>query len=156
MILILSNFIIGFTIISVSWIIGFIVFAIIKKNNKQNIITRIILFKNQKWYKYIGINIFRNIIIKTPLNLFNQIKISKYSKIELERVKGEIEKSEISHLVGFVFSQLIACCFFVCFNKFYMFLSLTVLNIFMNLYPVLLQQMNRQKITTLLTINNFK
>ncbi len=141
----------GISCVCVSGLAGFLVFLLLKKGNGLSSITKLILIKNPNSYKYLGVGIFKQLIVKTPLRLGNpKIKINRFNIKELKRVRNEIIKSEISHFFGFIISQLIALVYLMFLNNVSVFITISVLNVPMNMYPVLLQQMNRLRITELI------
>ena len=114
-------------------------------------ITKLVMIKDPIWNKFFGVTIFKQLIPKTPLKLGSmKIKIDRLCIEELRRVDNEILKSDVCRFYGFIFSQLFAYGYLIFINSISVDVVMTILNIPMNLYPVLLQQMNRHRIFTLI------
>ena len=114
-----------------------------KKLSNLNFIASKTLNKN------IGIEYFKWIVKNTFFKFFNQkIKIEN-KKTELTEIRIEMTIAEISHLIGFIFVTIIALYKSISVN--YLFgLTIMIVNVFMNLYPSLLQQENKRRIDRLI------
>ncbi|WP_438426657.1 hypothetical protein [Aquimarina macrocephali] len=104
---------------------------------------------NKTLNKYIGIEQFKWIVKNTFFKFFNQKIKLKDKKVELTEIRKEMTIAEISHLIGFIF-----VIFFALYKGFmhnYLFgLIIMIVNVFMNLYPSLLQQENKRRIDKLI------
>ncbi|MGS2765278.1 glycosyl-4,4'-diaponeurosporenoate acyltransferase CrtO family protein [Sinomicrobium sp. M5D2P9] len=99
--------------------------------------------------KSIGIEYFKWIVKNTFFKFFNQKIKLKNKKTELSEIRKEMTIAEISHLIGFIFVSVIALYKSISHN--YLFgLTIMMVNILMNLYPVLLQQENKRRIDKLI------
>ncbi|WP_228413791.1 hypothetical protein [Chryseobacterium sp. CH21] len=78
---------------------------------------------------------------------FNQkLKLkSKIQKSSLIILRNEMTKSEIDHLIGFIFVSIFAFIK-ILENNFVFAMIMMIVNILMNLYPSLLQQENKRRI----------
>jgi len=96
----------------------------------------------------VGLGYFKWIVKNTFFKFFNQ-KLQLKNKIsELSELRKEMTLSEISHLIGFVFVTVFALYKTVSDN--YLFgLIIMMVNVFMNLYPSLLQQESKRRIDKL-------
>jgi hypothetical protein len=139
-----------------SFIVGMLVYSILRKTKfHDNKLTNLNFVKSDLLNKLLGVSFVKWIVKNTPFKYFNQrIKLKgKVEKVDLQQMRQEMTKSEIEHLVGFVFVT-----FFVLL-KFYeaewLFgLIMMILNVFMNLNPSLLQQQNKRRLDNL--INGIK
>lgn len=108
--------------------------------------------KSERLNKFIGVGVIKWIVKNTFFKYLNQkIKLKK-KRIwiwELYILKSEMNKSEIDHLFGFILVSLLMII--MIFQQEFLFgFILFVFNIFMNLYPALLQQQNKRRIDLLL------
>ncbi|KQM78048.1 hypothetical protein ASE74_15155 [Pedobacter sp. Leaf216] len=138
----------SFSISVISWIIGMVVNAILIKTTYYNQnLTNLNFLKNERVNSYIGIGIFKWIIIHSFFKYFNP-KLSMKKKIqpsELPNLRHEMTIAEISHLIGFAFVTAFAIVKIV--KGQYLFaLIIMIVNILLNLYPTLLQQQNKRRI----------
>ena len=97
----------------------------------------------------IGIKYFKWIVKNTFFKFFNQSIKLKNNNTDLTKIRYEMTLAEISHLIGFVFVTIFAIykSFIV---SFVFGLAIMIANIFMNLYPSLLQQENKRRIDKLI------
>jgi len=103
--------------------------------------------KSEKLNKIIGMDFFKWIVKNTFFKFFNQkLKLKgKIEKSDLVKLRTEMTTSEIDHLIAFIF----VTCFvlFAIYNlKFESAGIMMLINMFMNLYPSLLQQENKRRI----------
>jgi hypothetical protein len=136
----------------ISWIVGMLINAILRKTEfYNNHLTKLNFFPGERTNKLIGINIFRWIVKNTFFKSFNQ-KLKFKRKIEKEdliKLRAEMTISETDHLIAFAFVTVFAIVKFLHFG--YLFgLVIMLINIFMNLYPTLLQQENKRRIDKLI------
>lgn len=87
----------------------------------------------------------------TFLNRFNpKLKLKTISShAELERLRREMTSSELSHFIAFSAVAIVGI-YLVLFQSKIFGVILLILNIFMNLYPSLLQQQNKSRIDKLI------
>lgn len=136
----------------ISWIVGMIINAFLKKTKfYTNYLSNLNFIKSKFLNKIIGIFVFKWIVKNTPLKFFNQ-KLTVKKKIEtsdLINLRNDMTVSEIDHLIGFAFVSIFALVKFVDFN-FIFGLMIMIANVLLNLYPSLLQQENKRRIDRLL------
>lgn len=138
----------SFAISVISWIVGMVVNAgLIKTPFYKQYLTKLNFITDENLNRYIGIGIFKWIIIHSLFKYFNP-KLSLKKKItasELPDLRNEMTIAEISHLIGFVF---VIGFVLVKVGQGYCLFALVILivNILMNLYPTLLQQQNKRRI----------
>ena len=138
----------SFAISVISWIVGMVVNAgLIKTPFYKQYLTKLNFITDENLNRYIGIGIFKWIIIHSLFKYFNP-KLSLKKKIiisELPDLRNEMTIAEISHLIGFVF--VIGFILVKVGQGYYLFaLIMLIVNILMNLYPSLLQQQNKRRI----------
>ena len=141
------------SIIFLSFIIGMIIHAVLKKTEFYNKrLSNLDFVENEKLNKYIGVEIIKWIVKNTPFKYFNQtIKIKgKIEKTGLIKLREDMTSSEISHLIGFAFVLIVALVIFFKTKFFLGMVIILTVNILMNLYPSLLQQQNKRRIDKLL------
>jgi len=146
--MIYDNLSLTISITFISWIVGMIINAFLIKTEfyKKNL-SNLNFIKSQNLNKIIGIGIFKWIVKNTFFKLFNpNLKLNaKVEMSDLNKLRSEMTKSEISHLIGFIFVTIFAIAAII--NGGYLFcLIIMILNVLMNLYPSLLQQENKRRI----------
>ena len=98
--------------------------------------------------KRIGIEYVKWIVKNTFFRFFNQqIKVQN-KNTDLVEIRKEMTLAEVSHLIGFVFVAVVALYKSVSQGPLFG-LFIMVVNVFMNLYPSLLQQENKRRIDRL-------
>ena len=141
------------SIIFLSFIIGMIIHAVLKKTEFYNKrLANLDFVENEKLNKYIGVDVIKWIVKNTPFKYFNQtIKIKgRIEKTGLIKLRQDMTSSEISHLIGFAFVLIVALLIFLKTKFFLGMVIILTINILMNLYPSLLQQQNKRRIDKLL------
>jgi hypothetical protein len=146
------SFSISITVIS--WMVGMIINAVLKKTAfyNQNL-SNLNFIKSGILNKMIGLHYFKWIVKNTFFKFFNQkIKLDlRIDYSDLNKIRSEMTSSEIDHLIGFVFVAMFASVKFYNFN-FTFGLIMMVVNLLMNLYPSLLQQENKRRIDRLINV----
>jgi len=136
------------SIVFISWIVGMLINALIKKTDFYNKhLNHLNFIKSEKLNKIIGMHFFKWIVKNTFFKFFNQkLKLkSKIEKADLVKLRAEMTTSEIDHLVAFIFVTCFAL--FAFYNlKFKSAGIMMSVNVLMNLYPSLLQQENKRRI----------
>jgi len=136
------------SIIFISWIVGMLINAFLRKTDFYNKhLNHLNFIKSEKLNKIIGMDFFKWIVKNTFFKFFNQkLKLKgKIEKSDLVKLRTEMTTSEIDHLIAFIF----VTCFvlFAIYNhKFESAGIMMLINMFMNLYPSLLQQENKRRI----------
>ncbi|MCL1679051.1 hypothetical protein M2T92_08460 [Elizabethkingia miricola] len=149
--IVLAYLMFSISITFISWIVGMIINALLKKTVSYNQeLVNFNFIKSEKLNKAIGIGVIKWIVKNTFFKFFNpKIKFDRNVNLtELKTIRNEMTKSEIEHLIAFVFASFFAIIKF--YNHNYLFcLIIMIVNILMNLYPSLLQQQNKRRIDKL-------
>lgn len=139
----------GVSISFISWIIGMILNSILIKTDYYKKLSNLNFIESKAQNKNIGIGYFKWIVKNTFFKFFNQKIKLENRKVDLVEIRNEMTLSEISHLIGFIFVTIFAI--YKGFTLSIVFgLSMMIPNIFMNLYPSLLQQENKRRIDKLM------
>lgn len=134
-----------------SWIVGMIINELIKKQSYYISLSNLNFIKSEKINSIIGIGVFKWIVKNTFFRYLN-LKLKMKNKIEIAELielRKEMTYSEVSHLIGFIVVTIIAIYEFLCCQYVFAFIMM-FLNILLNLYPSLLQQMNKRRIDKLI------
>jgi len=100
-------------------------------------------FESDRLYKIFGVAVFRLILIHSFFrHLNNRVYLKGRKKEYLNTFIEETKQSETSHILS-TLATLIMQLIYLMTNQLESFLWLTVFNILFNLYPLLLQRMNR-------------
>lgn len=136
----------------ISWIVGMIATALVRKTDcYTNRLSTFNFIKSDYLNDIIGVGIIKWIIKNTFFKFFNQkLKINgKITTSDLNTLRAEMTKSEIDHLFAFAFVMIFILIKIM--NHEYLFaLMILIVNILMNLYPSLLQQQNKRRIDKLI------
>lgn len=146
----------------ISWAIGGTFNIYLSNKSIYKSLYSIILIRNNRIYKYLGLSVFIFLVTKTYYAKFNTIiKFKSGNVTDLEKMKREMINSEVGHLIGLFVAQLIIIIFFILKPNIYsipfgfsFLIVATIMNIFLNLYPILLQQKNRVRIEMIITNKN--
>ncbi|WP_226333344.1 glycosyl-4,4'-diaponeurosporenoate acyltransferase CrtO family protein [Echinicola marina] len=105
--------------------------------------------KSKKLNKSIGLAQFKWMVKNTFFKFFNQKIQLKNKSVDLCEIRQEMTIAEISHLFGFIFVTVFAL--YKAISDSYLFgLTIMMVNVFLNLYPSLLQQENKRRIDKLI------
>ena len=140
----------GISISFISWIVGMILNSILLKTEYYKKLSNLNFATNRNFNKYIGIEQFKWIVKNTFFKFFNQKIKLKDKKVELTEIRKEMTIAEISHLIGFIFVIFFALYKSYTHNCLFGLIIIMIANIFMNLYPSLLQQENKRRIDKIL------
>lgn len=100
-------------------------------------------FETPKLYRCLGIKVFRWILIHSFFRYLNQrIYFKRKNKTEFSRIIAETQQSETSHFLSGL-ATLIFQGSFLTQGDYFSFSMLGSFNVLFNLYPILLQRMNR-------------
>jgi hypothetical protein len=139
----------GTSISFVSWMVGIIFNGLFAKRAFYQEWSNLNFISSPSLNKLIGLEYFKWFVKNTPFKFFNQnIKVN-YKQVDLHQLRNQMTLAEISHLVAFVFVACFAMYFGFRVSTAYG-LAIMVPNIFLNLYPSLLQQQNKRRIDTLM------
>jgi hypothetical protein len=148
----LLGFIFGNSISFISWIVGMVLNGILVKTEYYKILSNLNFIESKALNKNIGIGYFKWIVKNTFFKFFNQKIKLENRKVDLTEIRNEMTLSEISHLIGFIFVTVFAI--YKSFTLSLVFgLTMMIPNIYMNLYPSLLQQENKRRINKLMKRN---
>jgi len=144
----------SFSIAFISWTVGIILNALLAKTAfYQPRLTKLNFIKNEKVNSLLGLGLFKYVLLHSFFKFFNP-KLSIKKKImasELTEYRQEMTKAELNHLLAFGFMNVFI--FIKIFQCLYLFaLMMNLVNLLMNIYPVLLQQQNKRRIDKYLSI----
>lgn len=119
--------------------------SILVKTEYHKKISNLNFIKSKSLNKIIGVESFKWIVKNSFFKFFNQKIKLKNKKAELTEIRNEMTLAEISHLIGFIFVIFFAVYKSITHDLLFG-LIIMIVNIFMNLYPTLLQQENKRRI----------
>jgi len=102
-------------------------------------------FETIKFYRFVGVELFRKIIINSVFKKLNQRVYLKGRISYLFTFIEETKRSETSHLIG-LFIGIILNLIFLFNHKFVAFSFSIIFNLLLNFYPILLQRYHRLKL----------
>lgn len=140
------------SIVFLSFIIGMIMTALIRKTNFYNQkLSNLNFVKNEITNKIIGVGIIKWIVKNTFFKYLNQkMKFDRKMNIsDVKNIRNEMSKSEVDHLFAFMFVTIFVIATLYKQQYLQAFIMLFV-NLIMNLYPSLLQQQNKRRIDRLI------
>ena len=151
--MIIKYFTFSISIVFISFIVGMIITALLRKSIFYNErLSHLNFIKNEITNKFIGVGIVKWIVKNTFCKFLNdKIKCDRKMNIsEMKRIRNEMTKSEVDHLFAFIF--VLIFIFIILFKQKYL-LALVMLfvNTVMNLYPSLLQQQNKRRIDKIIS-----
>ncbi|WP_199139000.1 hypothetical protein [Pedobacter sp. ASV12] len=146
--MVLKYFTFSLSIAFISWIIGIMANALLVSTQfYKTRLTNLFLIRNEWLGRMIGLDAFRWIVQNSFFKYFNP-KLSMKKRIrpsELDSLRQEMTVAEIGHLCGFLF--VLPFVGAKLFKGDWLFaLIMMLVNILMNLYPLLLQQDNKRRI----------
>ena len=145
----LTGFTFGLSISIVSWMVGMIGNGILVKTQYYPKLSHLNFIPSRSMNKAIGIEQFKWIVKNTFFSFFNQSIKVESKNTDLSAIRHQMTLAEISHLIGFLF--VAAFALYQSFNISLVFgLTMMIPNVFLNLYPSLLQQENKRRIDLLL------
>lgn len=139
----------GTSISVVSWMIGIIFNGIFGNTKFYKKFSNLNFIESKSINKKIGMLYFKWIVKNTFFKFLNQKIKLENKNIDLKNIRNEMTLAEISHLVGFIFVTFFAIYYSFKVSLAYG-LAIMIPNIFLNLYPSLLQQENKRKIDKLI------
>jgi hypothetical protein len=100
-------------------------------------------FETQFYFKYLGVRIYRHILINSFMRYANSRVYLKGKKRDyLSVFHEETKQSETSHMFSLVITLFIQFTYLY-YREYFLFFSLTLFSFFFNVYPILLQRKNR-------------
>ena len=135
-----------------SFLFGMMGNAILRRLAIYKKISNRYLFSGSKPYETLGVLWYRRILLATPLRFFNSnIRFSaKRDLATLDSVMMHMTNAEVAHWVGLA-AMLVLNFVAWWYIGVKVALAYLILNIFGNLYPCLLQQYNRRRLTRVFT-----
>jgi hypothetical protein len=101
---------------------------------------------SSKLYRVIGVTFFKKILQRFYLpKVTLKISLRDRSKSEISHIENQMEQAEQIHVLGFILIVIVSIIFSILRDVSFI-LWFTIFNILMNLYPVLLQRYNRNRI----------
>ncbi|MFZ7170398.1 MAG: hypothetical protein ACO1G2_09465 [Bacteroidota bacterium] len=141
------------SIVFISFMVGMIMTALIKNTNfYKTKLSNLNFIKGDILNQIIGVGIVKWIVKYTFFKFLNpNLKFHKKTGIsEIKSIRNDMTKAEVDHLFAFLFVSLLI--FSAIYNqKFFLALTMLLINILMNLNPSLLQQQNKRRIDKLLS-----
>ena len=135
-----------------SFIVGMLVNALLRPLNIYERLSNRYLFSDSQSYESFGILWYRKILLATPFRSFNtNIRFSTNRSIEtLDSIRIHMANAEVSHWAGFaaMLALMVAAWWY---RGLTIALTYLILNILGNLYPCLLQQYNKRRLTRVIT-----
>jgi hypothetical protein len=144
------------SIIMVSWFLGLLITAYLKRQHYYSAISNICFINSNKIYSVIGIQVFKWLVTRTIYRYLNKnIKLSsKPDLAELNHVRDAMIDSEVLHGVAFIFVVLAGVPVLLLQEDYNLAFQLVALNVVLNLYPTLLQQYNKAKLNKVISKTN--
>ncbi len=103
-------------------------------------------FESLALYRRLGVRSFRTLLLKSPFKSLNQdVHLVGSSPEELARLKSHMDSAEANHIVAFALTVLLTVLYSAG-NSLDFLPWFIVLNVGGNVYPVLLQRMNRLRV----------
>ena len=140
------------SIVFISFLVGMMVYALIQKSAYfTNRLEGLNFLPDEKWNRLIGVGIVKWIVKNTPFRFLNPtLQVSrKIDQAMLMDIRNRMTKAELEHLIAFVFVCLFTL-FKFCNSEWAFGFCILFINMAMNLYPTLLQQQNKRRISKLL------
>lgn len=146
--MVIKYFTFSISLAFISWIVGIIANALLARTQfYKTRLSNLLLIRNEWLGRMIGLDAFRWIVQNSFFKYFNP-KLSMKKRIgpsELDSLRHEMTVAEIGHLCGFLF--VLPFAVLKLFKGDWLFAMVIMLvNVFMNLYPSLLQQNNKKRI----------
>jgi Glycosyl-4,4'-diaponeurosporenoate acyltransferase len=138
----------GISVSVISWLVGIIFNGLLVKTKHYNRVSNLNFISNENVNRAIGIGYFKWVVKNTFFKFLNQkIKLEDRGT-KLTEIRDEMTSAEVSHLIAFIFVTFVAMYKSISENYLMGFVIMFV-NILMNLYPSLLQQVNKRRIDKL-------
>lgn len=134
-----------------SWGVGGLVNEYLRTLSSYKSLTTMVFIKKDKLNAYLGVNLFQVLVSKSWYSKINKtINLKDYSFEGLKNMRKHIESGEMGHLIGLTLVQAYFLIQLILEGSLSHFSLGTILNILLNLYPILLQQKNKLRIDRLL------
>lgn len=129
----------------ISWIVGLLGNAILMQFSWYNKLAYFNFMPSQAANRILGVSSFAWIIKNSPFKFFNPNIKMKGKGRDFNYLWKEMTKAEMGHVVAFAFVVGVSAYVGVSYN-WVTSLACMLVNIPMNVYPVLLQQFNKRRI----------
>lgn len=144
---IVVDFALAFTLLSLTWAVGYAFFRVCERGGFVNSLlltdSRVFVLA----YRLLKVEWFRWLLINTPLRYTSEkIRLHNHGTAELLRVRREMVDSEVSHHFGFWLCALASLLYVFHGGRVSLFVPLSICNAFGNFYPVLVQIRNRSQL----------
>ena len=124
-------------------LVGFLFFQTFKYVRMPNNFYLQRKYETKKYFKYLGVNIFRLLLINSFFRHLNKrVYLKGRAKEYIFTFIEETKQSETSHIISGIFPLSIQLLY-IKYGLIEHFIWLSIFNIIFNLYPFLLQRMNR-------------
>jgi len=124
-------------------LVGFLFFQTFKYVRMPNNFYLQRKYETKKYFKYLGVNIFRLLLINSFFRHLNKrVYLKGRAKEYIFTFIEETKQSETSHIISGIFPLSIQLLYLK-YGLIEHFIWLSIFNIIFNLYPFLLQRMNR-------------
>lgn len=101
--------------------------------------------RSGRFFTWLGVPLFRTLVRRTPLSRFNRALPSAWHSGDPERIEEETRTAEAAHLVAFFLVLALALAALLA-GRTRWAVWLAVLDVPLNLYPVLLQRDHRHRL----------
>lgn len=135
-------------------VLGALMVEILKRSPDYEQLANFRFIKNDRINDWIGVNLIKWIVAKTAWRRLNpKLTASPSSNLtELKELRMSMTHAEVAHLFAFIL-QIVIIAILWWFDRDPVFLLiLTLMNVFLNLYPSLLQQRNKVKLDRVITV----
>jgi len=133
-----------------SWIFGMLLYLPIRNTSfHDRALCNLNFIQSEELQNRIGLEAFKWVVKNTFFKLFNpKLNLQRNSRNQehdLKHLRVEMVSAELSHLIAFILICIVSVLVGLIQSIWFGF-TLLVVNILMNLYPVLLQQRNKRRI----------
>lgn len=150
--MILKYFSFSVSVVFMSFIVGMILTALVKKTSfYQKTLANLNFLENENLNNVVGVGFVKWMVKNTFFKFLNpNLKVEgKINISQLISIRNQMTKAEIDHLFAFFFVAIFVV--FKFYKHEYVFASIILaVNILMNLCPTLLQQQNKRRIDNLI------
>ncbi len=146
---VLTGFNFGICICIVSWMVGIMGGALLKKTSYFAALSHLNFIPSKRVNEAIGLKQFKWIVKNSFFRFLNQSIRVEGKHADVASIRYHMTVAELNHLIGFLFVALFAL--YQSFNVSFVFgLTMMIPNAVLNGYPALLQQENKRRLNRLL------
>lgn len=155
---ILTYFFLSISITFSGMVLGGLAVEALKKSPDYVKFSNFRFIRNDRINDLIGVNLIKWAVSKTFWRHFNKkLTVSPgHDPSGLKTLRMEMTNAEIGHLVALVFQVLLVLVLLLLDQSSVLIACLIFLNIFLNLYPALLQQRNKARLDRLISVLEHK